>query len=148
MHSMRRPWRGVGGGDLDLMSWGHCRFIRCIRFGRGTESNESNESNESKVAPRTFDSDTTTPMQVPLNLMNLMGSNASQVLAVGPTFDAFDSLAFGPGGDSDESTESKVLALGPTSDSLDSLDTFDALDAEAPEGLRGGTACPGSIGDS
>ena len=21
------------GGDLDLKSWGHCRFIRCISFG-------------------------------------------------------------------------------------------------------------------
>ena len=93
MHSMRRPWRGVG--DLDLMSWGHCRFIRWIRFGPGTESNESNESNESKVAPRTFDSDTTSPMQVPLNLMNLMGSNAAQVLAVGSTFDALDAVAAG-----------------------------------------------------
>ena len=83
---------GAWGGNLDLMSWGHCRFIRFIRFGPGSESNESNES---KVAPRTFDSDTTSPMQVPLNLMNLMGSNAAQVLAVGSTFDALDAVAAG-----------------------------------------------------
>ena len=70
--------------------------------------------------------------------MKLMGSNASQVLAVRPTFDALDSLACGPGADSDDATESKVLALGPTLDSLDSLDAFDALDAEAPEGPGGG----------
>ena len=24
---------GPGGGNLDLKSWGHCRFIRFIRFG-------------------------------------------------------------------------------------------------------------------
>ena len=48
---------GRGGGDLDLMSWGHCRFIRSIRF---VPASEYNEAHDSKVAPMTFDSDTTT----------------------------------------------------------------------------------------
>ena len=57
MHSMRRLRRGLrGGGDLDLRSRGHCRCIRPTRFGPGSESNASTAS---KVAPRTFDSDTT-----------------------------------------------------------------------------------------
>ena len=46
-------------------------------------------------------------------------------------------MSFGPGADSDESTESKVLAFSPTLDSLASLDSFDALDAEAPQGPGG-----------
>ena len=48
-------------------------------------------------------------------------------------------MSFGPGADSDESTESKILALGPTFDALDSLDAFEALDAEATEGAEAGT---------
>ena len=34
-------------------------------------------------------------MQVPLSLIESNGSNASQVLALGPTFDALDALAAG-----------------------------------------------------
>ena len=46
-------------------------------------------------------------------------------------------MSFGPGADSDESTESKVLAVGPTLDALASFAALDALDAEAPEGAWG-----------
>ena len=76
---------------------------------------------------------------MPLILVKLMDLMHSQVLALGADFRFITCVRFGPGADSDESTESKVLALGPTLDSLDSLDSFDALDAEAPEGRGGGT---------
>ena len=65
------------------------------------------------------------------------GSNASQVLALGADFRFMRCISFGPGADSDESTESKVLAVGPTLDALASFAALDALDAEAPEGAWG-----------
>ena len=176
------------------MSWGHCRFIRFISFGPGSESNESNAS---KVAPRPLDSDITPDSRASdpdasngynasqvlalgptldsldsfdsldsdqgSNQMNLVnrewhpglwiqtrpldarasesdasnGSNASHVLALGPTLNSFRCIRCGPGADVDGSTGTKVLALGPALDSLDSLDAFDALDSEAPEGPGG-----------
>ena len=79
------------GGNLDLMSWGHCRFIWCIRFGRGSESNESKPS---QLAPRTFDSDTP-PDAGASDGDESNGSNASQVLALGPTLDSLDALDSG-----------------------------------------------------
>ena len=132
---------GRGGGDLELMSWGHCRCIRFIRFGRGSESNESNES---KIAPRTVAADTT-PDSRASDSDASNGSTASQVLALGPTLDSLNSFGsldsdqgpnlmnlmnrnWGPGlsiqtppesgaSESDESNgsnASQVLALGPT----------------------------------
>ena len=92
------------------------------------------------VAPRTFDSDTTTPPPPDAGASDsgeANGSNASQVLAFGADFRFITCVSFGPGAHSDESTDSKVLAFSPTLDSLASLDSFDALDAEAPQGPGG-----------
>ena len=83
-----------------------------IRFGPGSESNASNES---KVAPRTLDSDTT-PDARASDSDAANGSNASQVLALGPTLDSLNSFgAF----DSDQGPnrmhliDLNSLALGP-----------------------------------
>ena len=70
------------------------------------------------MAPSTLDSDTAPDARASESDAS-NGSNASQVLALGPTLDAFRGIRFGPGADVDESTGSQVLALGPTLDSLD-----------------------------
>ena len=68
--------------------------------------------------------------------MELNGLKESKVLALwGPTFDSFASLASGQALLSNASHASKVLAFGPTLDPPDACDSFDALDAEAPEWL-------------
>ena len=69
-----------------------------------------------------------------MNLMDLMHLKSP---GLGAHFRCITFISFGPGADSDGSTESKVLALGPTLDSSNSFDAFDALDAEAPEGAWG-----------
>ena len=143
---------GPGG---DLMSWGHCRFMRFIRFGPGSESNASNAS---KVAPRTFDPDTT-PDSRASDSDESNGSNASQVLALGAGFGSIrfmihllhstrrprvgpgwehgsnvlggtvaciPFIRFGPGSASNESTASKVAPR-----TLDSDTTPDAAASQS-----------------
>ena len=70
-------------------------------------------------------------------MVKLMDLMHSQVLALGADFRFITCVSFGPGAHSDESTDSKVLAFSPTLDSFASLDSFDALDAEAPQGPGG-----------
>ena len=69
--------------------------------------------------------------------MQLMGSKASQVPALGPTLDSFDAFAAGQPLILMDLLNLKSWPWGPTLDSLDSLDSFDALDSEAPEGPCG-----------
>ena len=63
------------------------------------------------------------------------GSNASEVLALGPTLDAFDAFASGQALTLMHLLNQKSWALGPTLDSLDSIDSFAAVYSEAPEGI-------------
>ena len=90
------------------------------------------------VAPRTFDSDTT-PDSGASASDESNRSNASQVLALGPTLDACDAFASGQALTLMHLLNLKSWALGPTLDSLDSLDSFAAVDSEAPDGFFGGT---------
>ena len=89
------------------------------------------------MGPRTWDSDTTPQIDVPLSMMHLMDLLQLKSWPWGLLFDSFRCIKLGPGADVDESTGSKVLAVGPTLDSLDALYAFDALDSEAPEGPEG-----------
>ena len=91
-----------------------------------------------KVAPRTFDSDTT-PDSGASASDESNRSNASQVLALGPTLDACDAFASGQALTLMHLLNLKSWALGPTLDSFDALDSFAALYSEAPEEDWGGT---------
>ena len=91
MHSIPRPRRGLGGEHGSNV------------LGGTVDSLDSLESDQRphlmhpmhrQVAPRTLDPDT-----IPLSGASASdesnGSNASQVLALGPTFGSFDSFAPG-----------------------------------------------------
>ena len=72
--------------------------------------------------------------------MQLMGSKASQVPALGPTLDSFDAFAAGQPLILMNLLNLKVLAFGgPTLDSLDSLDAFACTLCGGPGGAWGGT---------
>ena len=90
------------------------------------------------MAPRTLDSDTI-PDARASDSDAANGSNASQVLALGPTLDACDAFASGQALTLMHLLNLKSWALGPTLDSFDALDSFAALYSEAPEEDGGGT---------
>ena len=79
-----------------------------------------------KCPPRTFDSDHPPPDAgaSESNAPNeAHASNASKVLAWGPTLNAFASLRFGPGPEHHAANGSNVPGLGATLDACDSLDS-------------------------
>ena len=85
-----------------------------------------------KVAPRTFDSDTTPDSGASASHAS-NGSNASQVLALGADFKFVRSMClirFGPGSESNESNESKVA---PRTVDADTTPDARASDSDASD---------------